>query len=291
MSSRGGRSTWLISKVLKEITWDAGLVVRSAFRGLHKPRKKPKPTVVRFVYKGNFYRRPIAPRGKKQPPQLLKIPPAGPQVVPQPFKTPPSTAAQKAEALVASTKPSSTGGKKSTWSWRSWWKLNAPLLILNFGSLATLVGFTRSDVLELRTLAITGNTCFVVYSLLQPPPIKWAAIVWSTLFASVNGYNIAKILNERKGTVHLNEHEEEIYQEHFQPHGVTPKQFDKIMATGKTRIIKAGDVVSRQGEQISSLKLVVRGNTRANVRGRHLTAMGSVRGNRYNMQGGDSGAW
>lgn len=65
----------------------------------------------------------------------------------------------------------------------------------------------------------------------------------------------------------------------------------RLISTGKTLTIKKGGVLSRQGEQISSVKLVVRGNTRANVKGRHVTAMGSVNGNRYSMKGGDSGAW
>ena len=101
--SRGRSSPGTIAKILQDITWDAGLasIARSAFRGLHKQRKSKKvkkpPKFVRFVYKGQFYRRPIAPkqRTKSKPPELLKLPPAGPQVIPQPFKTPPSTPAKK----------------------------------------------------------------------------------------------------------------------------------------------------------------------------------------------------
>jgi len=304
MSRGRSGSSWHIAKIFRDITWDAGLTFQSAFRTLHKPRKKKprKPTeYVRFIYKGQYYRRPIASNKKKKakPPELMKLPPAGPQVLPMPFKTPPPKVgvAQKAEALVAATTAGGgnggggSQGGKTTWSWRSWWKLNAPLVILNFGSMATLVGFTRGDVLELRSLAMTGNTTFVIYSLLQPPPIRWPAIIWSCLFASVNGFNIAKILSERNGKVYRAPHEEKIYHEHFEPHGVTPKQFEKVMSTGKRQVIKKGDVISRQGVEMSTVKLVVHGNTRANVKGRHLTAMGSARGNRYAMQGGDSGAW
>ncbi|KAL9188794.1 hypothetical protein ACHAXT_007172 [Thalassiosira profunda] len=289
--SRGRSNPGLIARIFNDITWDAGLVVRRAFRGLHKPRKtKKKPTeFVRFVYKGNWYRRPIQ-KQKKKPPELIKLPPAGPQVVPQPFKTPPPQAAAE---VLAATKPAGGGGgagQQSTWSWRSWWKLNAPLVLLNVGSLATLVGFTRADVLELRSLALTGNCTFIMYSLMSPP-VRWGPIGWVSLFAGVNGYNIVRIMTERKGKVFLSEHEEEIFNEHFQPFGVTPKQFEKVMSQGKMRIIPKGGVLSRQGEQMSSVKLVVRGKTRANVMGRHLTAMGSMPGNRLSMQGGDSGAW
>jgi CRP-like cAMP-binding protein len=185
---------------------------------------------------------------------------------------------------------SQQSNKQQTWSWKSWFTLNTPLLILNCGSMATLLGFTRSDVLELRTLAMTGNCTFVIYSLISPP-IKWPAICWSMLFASVNGFNIAKILNERKGKVVLTPHEMEMYQEHFQPYGVTQFQFYKVITMGHTKIIPAGEIIARQGAPITSVKLVVRGKTRANVGGRHLTAIGSSKGNRFRNVGGDSGAW
>lgn len=288
--------------------WHITRILRESFRGLHKqpttlPRKKKKQGTavmtqqyVKFVYKGQYYRRPIVPKNKEQPPQLLRIP-AQPLGVPKSFIEPPksvsTTKAIQSEkaALVANTSSQQQQQSKQQWSWKSWLKLNTPLLILNFGSMATLLGFTRSDVLELRALAMTGNCTFVIYSLLSPPPIKWPAIAWSCLFASVNGFNIKKIWNERRGKVVLTPHEMEIYQEHFQPYGVTQFQFYKCVKAGHTKIIPAGEIISRQGHPITSVKLVVRGKTRANVSGRHLTAIGSMKGNRFRNVGGDSGAW
>ena len=252
---------------------------------------------VKFVYKGNFYRRPIIPRKQLQqqdPPKLLKIP-AQPLGVPKAFKEPVATANKTQQqqhemaALVAN--KSSQQQQQQKWSWKSWFSLNTPLLILNFGSMATLLGFTRSDVLELRSLAMTGNCTFVIYSLLSPPPIKWPAIMWSMLFASVNGYNITKILRERQGKVILTPHETEIYMEHFQPYGVTQFQFHKVITCGHTKLIEPGTIIAKQGSTINSVKLVVKGKTRAHVGGRHLTAIGSSKGNRFRNVGGDSGAW
>ncbi|KAL3791112.1 hypothetical protein HJC23_012097 [Cyclotella cryptica] len=277
-------------RILKE----AGIVARGAFQGVHKnpPASKRRTEYVRFIYKGNYYRRPI-PTLKKKPPELLKLPPAGQAVMPQPFKTP-SPSSTTAEALVASNRGhhgSHSKSHKQTWSWTSWWKLNGPLLVLNFGSLATLVGFTRTDVLELRVLSVTGSLTFVAYTLWQPPPIRWPSVFWSLLFSTVNSYKIANILHERKGAVVLTPRQEEIYNEHFQPHGVTPKQFEMIMSRGTTRVYKRGNLISRQGGEMSTIKLVVKGSTRASVTGRHLTAIGSKPGNRDRFAGGDSGAW
>lgn len=155
MSRRNGT---FIGRILKE----AGIVARGAFQGVHKnpPSPKRRTGYVRFIYKGNYYRRPI-PTNKEAPPELLKLPPAGQEVMPQPFKTPSSVSSSTtAEALVASNRGhhgAHSKAHKQTWSWTSWWKLNGPLLVLNFGSLATLIGFTRTDVLELRVLSVTGR--------------------------------------------------------------------------------------------------------------------------------------
>lgn len=294
-------------------SWHITRILRESFRGLHKPtqpssrqtklRRRSTPLMtqqyVKFVYKGQYYRRPILPKQQQQsttsPPQLLKIP-GQPLGVPKSFKQ----SSEKAASLVGNKSSSSQHQhsnnnsqqqQEQTWSWKSWFTLNTPLLILNFGSMATLLGFTRSDVLELRTLAMTGNCTFVIYSLLLPPPIKWPAICWSMLFASVNGFNIAKILKERKGKVLLTLHEAEIYEEHFRPYGVTQFQFHKVIHMGHVKNIPAGGIISRQGAPITSVQLVVRGKTRANVGGRHLTAIGSSKGNRFKNMGGDSGAW
>ena len=250
---------------------------------------------VKFVYKGNFYRRPIIPRKQLQqdPPKLLKIP-AQPLGIPKAFVEPVAAAnktQQQQHEMAALIANKSSQQQQQKWSWKSWFSLNTPLLILNFGSMATLLGFTRSDVLELRSLAMTGNCTFVIYSLLSPPPIKWPAIMWSMLFASVNGYNITKILRERQGKVILTPHETEIYMEHFQPYGVTQFQFHKVITRGHTKLIEPGTIIAKQGSTINSVQLVVKGKTRAHVGGRHLTAIGSSKGNRFRNVGGDSGAW
>ena len=278
-----------IAKISKDITWDAGIVIPTASRGMHKPREKRPTEYLRFVYKGRYYRRPVAPKKKNpQVPELMTLPLSGPLLAPRPFKIPPNSSAHTTDLSSVATNPSA-GGRKSTWSWLDWWKLNAPLIILNFGSFCTLTAFTRSDVLELRACSVLGSTSFVVYSLLQPPPMRWGPPLWSSLFSSVNSYKIVQILDERRGNVDLSPREREIYLEHFKPHGVTPKQFEKVFSAGTTRIIKAGGVISREGDLIKSVKLIIRGNTRASTLGRHLTAMGSREGNRDAKQGGDSG--
>ena len=110
---------------------------------------------------------------------------------------------------------------------QEWFKLNWPVLILNFGSVCSLVGFTRSDVLELRSLSVTGSLSSVMYFASQPAATRsLTPILWSLTFASVNSFKIYQILVERKASVDLPKHQLDVYRRQFEPHGLTRKQFE-----------------------------------------------------------------
>lgn len=165
-------------------------------------------------------------------------------------------------------------------------------LILNFGSICTLIGFTRSDVLELRGLSVTGSLCAIVYnSTAHPPPIRWTPILWSGTFAAVNGWKILQILHERQGSVHFTVEQEERYSNFFMPHGITPKQFEAIHKKATVLHVKKGELLVRQGDPVAAVYLVVSGVTRASVLGRFVTAASTTPTAQSERAGGASGAW
>ena len=163
-------------------------------------------------------------------------------------------------------------------------------MILNFGSICTLIGFTRSDVLELRTLSVTGSLCAIVYHI-ATPPLRIPPLLWSGTFAFVNGYKIYEIVQEREGSVQLSTEQEEMYSNFFMPHGVTPKQFEMIYAKAEVLHIKKGTYLIRQTEAYQHVDLVVAGTTRASALGRFLTAASTTPTARDERVGGASGAW
>ena len=172
-----------------------------------------------------------------------------------------------------------------------WFRSNLPVMVLNVGSLCTLLAFTRTDVLELRSLAITGQVCFVAYQLKQKI-ILWPSVMWSTLFAMVNAYNIQNILEERHSSVHMTDAQERVFVEFFMPHGVTPKQFERIDEKAKCFKLKKGELLVRKGDKLDHVFLIIEGSTQAHILGRRLTAASTnddTRGDQ--LQGGDSGAW
>lgn len=157
---------------------------------------------------------------------------------------------------------------------KEWFKLNWPVLILNFGSICTLAGFTRSDVVELRTLSVTGSLSSVVYFAAQPAANRsLTPILWSLTFASVNGFKIYQILVERKANVDLPQDQLDVYRRQFEPHGITPKQFEYIMKKAETIRLKKGEVLIREGDPLRHVYLITAGHTRAHHLGRRLTAV------------------
>jgi len=75
------------------------------------------------------------------------------------------------------------------------------------------------------------------------------------------------------------------------PHGVTPKQFKRIMERAEVVKLPKNQRLHGQDEVIHHVYLVVKGHTRASVLGRYMTAASSQPGNSVTKRGGDSGAW
>jgi hypothetical protein len=114
---------------------------------------------------------------------------------------------------------------------RAWWKENWSTVVLNFGSVCTLIGFTRSDVLELRCLSVTGSAGNVIYHFTQAP-LRYLPVAWSALFAAVNSYKIREILLERHSQVHMTPENEDTYIQFFMPRKLVYCTVPEILPDG-----------------------------------------------------------
>lgn len=118
------------------------------------------------------------------------------------------------------------------------------------------------------------------------------SVAWSCLFASVNAVKIFEILHERHVNVHMSEYQEELFVEHFMPHGIAPKQFEKIESKAKKLQLRKGDFLIRKGDKLDHVFLVVEGSTQAHILGRRLSAASTSRETKGDQKtGGDSGVW
>jgi CRP-like cAMP-binding protein len=249
-------------------------------------RNRPLPQHLTGTHSGVFYRIKLPPRRRRQILPKLPIFPILPSSKPPPIKfreshsiSPRSAFAQTLNEFV----------RERASRYREWFSENWPVLLFNFGSICALTGFTRSDVLELRTLSVIGSLCGVVYNLVQTPR-RLSPLLWGLTFASVNGWKIFEVVQERNGTVLLTAAEEDIYVKHFLPHGATPRQFEAISATARKVKLRKSEILVKQGDVLDYVYLVVQGSTQASVLGRHLTAV-STTPNSINTKCGDSGAW
>jgi CRP-like cAMP-binding protein len=118
------------------------------------------------------------------------------------------------------------------------------------------------------------------------------SVAWSCLFAGVNAVKIFEILHERHVEVHMNQEQEELFVEHFMPHGITPKQFEKIENKARQCRLRKGDFLIRKGGDLAHVFLVVEGSTQAHILGRTLSGASTSRETKGDQKiGGDSGAW
>lgn len=220
-------------------------------------------------------------------PKLHKI--LTPQnIVPKPIEMPPNI-----KPLIHPASAPKETQKKAREKFKQWLRDNAGIIILNFGSIASFLSFTRTDILELRLLSITGSLSSVIYFSTRPPPLVVGPIIWSSVFAATNAYMVYHIYEERKGKPRqLTSHEEDVYEEHFLPHAVTPRQYEKLLSIAKTRELKRGDVLIQKGQSINKVYLVISGATQAvTTLSRRVTAASSCKGNKERYAGGDAGAW
>jgi CRP-like cAMP-binding protein len=172
-----------------------------------------------------------------------------------------------------------------------WLKENSGIIVLNLGSLCTLTAFTRSDILELRCLSMTGSISSVLYFLSLPPPKVWFPAMWSSIFAFTNAYKVYFILEERKGKPkYLSSEELAVYEEHFAPHGMTPRQFEKLIQISTEIQVPKGQVLVENEKDLNSVYLVKSGSIDA-LTGlkRRVTAASTDKS--VAMTGGNSGAW
>lgn len=263
-----------------------------------QPRHRRQQQYIRGTHRGQFFRIKVPTEDPSVPFRLPKLrnhasPMMRPFVDPTVEQQAPHTMSQLSghshsppvEQSLATGVETTQQQQQQQHYWRKYWQrakewfqYNYGVLILNFGSVCSLLAFTRSDVLELRALSVTGSLSSVMYTATLPAEQRsLTPLVWGMCFVLVNGLKIRDILEERRAVVQFaNAQQEAIYQQHFQPHGVTPKQFEYIAKRARTIRLNRGDVLVREGAPVTRVFLVIQGQTRAHHLGRRLTAVSFV---------------
>jgi len=105
---------------------------------------------------------------------------------------------------------------------------------------------------------------------------------------------VYQILEERNGKLSTpwDEVEEALYDEHFLPYDVTPKQYERLLSKARRKFLKKGTVLIRSGDVVDSVFLVARGKTEACTSlSKRVSAASSIPGRALRMPGRNAGAW
>jgi CRP-like cAMP-binding protein len=134
-----------------------------------------------------------------------------------------------------------------------------------------------------------GSLSSVIYSITKR--IYFPAI-WSAVFALTNAYKVFFILEERKGKAkNLSSTEERVYLNIFKAHGVTPRQFEKLIRIANKVHLKRGQCLVEKGEPFHSVFLVKSGSVDARTSMQRRVTAASTDGSTRSQIGGDSGVW
>eukprot|EP00928_Gymnodinium_smaydae_P053075 TRINITY_DN37153_c0_g1_i1.p1 TRINITY_DN37153_c0_g1~~TRINITY_DN37153_c0_g1_i1.p1 ORF type:complete len:514 (+),score=72.95 TRINITY_DN37153_c0_g1_i1:53-1594(+) len=146
------------------------------------------------------------------------------------------------------------------------WHVFSPtaLAVLNtVGNLFALAAAASHDHVMLRLLAGTASMSVAAFNVLMPKPLKAhqkTAAAWGIAFATLHFVNLGILLFESQGIV-LSEEEEDIYEHGFQKHGVTPRQFRKLLnAGGKFVDFAPGQLIAKANAPVDRVIYVVHGS-------------------------------
>lgn len=133
---------------------------------------------------------------------------------------------------------------------KKWWEFireDFGRAFMNLGSLMGLVGFSMSDILLLRWLAVGGSLCGIVYNYTRHP-CQVNAVLWAIVFIVLNLIMIKSLLEER-ASVSIDPIMNNIYNSFFKPFGVTPLSFGKFVSSGGTiHGVEESSTIQTRGE-------------------------------------------
>lgn len=145
------------------------------------------------------------------------------------------------------------------------------------------------DILWLRLLAVAASVAGIAYNYFVPSPPLWLVIYWNLLFLSINLYQIAAIVRERRG-VAFTEEERELYETLFRD--FAPFEFMKLLRAGRWLTAARGEVMAREGEPLAEVMLVYNGSVSVEVGGSEVARLrdGSFIGEMSFISGGEATA-
>jgi hypothetical protein len=142
--------------------------------------------------------------------------------------------------------------------------------LIHIANVLYVASYSVRDILWLRLLTIVAIIALLPYYYTRPTPLL-EAIAWNMLFLAINGWQLYRLLLERR-PVRLNLEQQRLYELAFS--SLSPREFAKLTALGTWSSLANGATIVDNGERLSRLTVIVDGRVRVDVDGDVLTELG-----------------
>jgi hypothetical protein len=127
-----------------------------------------------------------------------------------------------------------------------------------------------TDILWLRALAVVGGVSYLTWTLTTPTP-SLSLIGWTLVYNTINVAQIARLWHERR-PLRLDADEQALYAATFR--ALTPREFRRLVAAGRWRDAKPGEVLIAQGTHPNQVLVLASGRAVVRVDGHDVGTLG-----------------
>ena len=118
-----------------------------------------------------------------------------------------------------------------------------------------LMSYLVRDILRLRVLTVIALVCLAPYYYFQPEPL-YAPIAWNIVFATINIFQIYRLLMERRPAT-LTIEQQMLYNKAFQK--LKPREFLKLMDMALWQEAEPAEVLVRKGQSLDQVMVIYSG--------------------------------
>jgi hypothetical protein len=119
----------------------------------------------------------------------------------------------------------------------------------NLGFICVTAAYLSTDILLLRSLAMSSITLGIIFQFYRAAPL-WIPIKWNFMLLAINGVMITTLLAERHRANRMPLKLEMLFQEaYFEKRGFSRVEFNKLFQIGKEVHYKAGEFLTRDGQE------------------------------------------
>jgi len=142
--------------------------------------------------------------------------------------------------------------------------------LVHFSNILLLVSYSVRDILWLRWFAVAAACTNIPYFLLQGT-VLWPPVLWGSVFAAINLFQIARIYMERRPVV-LSADETKLHALAFS--SLRPREFLSLALAGEWKDAVTGDKVLTEGQEVQQICVPIEGQVAVHRHGEQVGTLG-----------------